>query len=232
MGIIRDSHSERAVEQALQFGSQIVGASSACLVWLEDDYEFSIADEYNMPKDFLARYPSELRKIDPLNTLALSMRRARMEMLYHDNIRTSQSWTDYVHRIGEYDFGDEVDMLLWSAGRPIAGLAMFRPPRASPFANENLNWEGIHAHLQHTIQMHWRVRDERVRRILSSRCRLQPREIELAQILVQGASNADIAEMMNISISTVKTHVVNILNKIGLHSRAEIAAYINYLQFE
>ncbi|BBD96777.1 LuxR family transcriptional regulator [Sphingobium amiense] len=232
MEIMRDSHSERAVEQALQFGSQIVGASSACLVWLEDNYEFSIADEYNMPTDFLARYPKELRGIDPLNTLALTMRGARTEMLYHDEIRASDSWTEYVSSISQYNFGDEMDMLLWSAGRPIAGLAMFRPPRASPFQNEHLNWDGIHAHLQHTIQMHWRVRDERVRRILSSRCGLQPREIELAQILVQGASNADIADIMNISVSTVKTHVVNILNKIGLHSRAEIAAYINYLQFE
>lgn len=232
LGIIRDSHSERAVEQALHFGSRLIGASSACLVWLEDDYEFSIADEYNMPVDFLARYPKELRKVDPMNTLAQSMRRARMEMLYHDSVRTSQSWNEYVGGIYEYGFGDEVDMLLWSSDRPIAGLALFRPPQSPSFASESLDWEVIHGQLEHTIQMHWRVRDERVRRILRSRCGLQPREIELAQILVQGASNADISQIMNISISTVKTHVVNILNKIGLHSRAEISAYINYIQFE
>ena len=37
----------------------------------------------------------------------------------------------------------------------------------------------------------------------------------------QDKSNAEIGEMMNIKISTVKTHVSHILGKLGVRRRAE-----------
>jgi DNA-binding NarL/FixJ family response regulator len=43
--------------------------------------------------------------------------------------------------------------------------------------------------------------------------------------LAQGASNRQIAEALMITENTVKTHVRNILEKLELHSRSEVAAY-------
>jgi DNA-binding NarL/FixJ family response regulator len=52
---------------------------------------------------------------------------------------------------------------------------------------------------------------------------LSPREREVAHLLAHGASNAEIAEALVISVGTVKDHVHRILEKTELRSRAAVA---------
>ena len=58
---------------------------------------------------------------------------------------------------------------------------------------------------------------------------LTSREQDVFQLLAQGASNRQIAETLMITENTVKTHVRNILEKLELHSRSEVAAYARRL---
>lgn len=52
--------------------------------------------------------------------------------------------------------------------------------------------------------------------------RLTPREREVVGLVLRRYSNARIAEEMHVSQTTVKTHVRNILGKLGLKSRWEL----------
>jgi len=54
---------------------------------------------------------------------------------------------------------------------------------------------------------------------------LSARETEVLQFLAQGYSNAQIAERLSISEGTVKNHITNIYDKLGLHTRAEAVAW-------
>lgn len=47
------------------------------------------------------------------------------------------------------------------------------------------------------------------------------KEREVAQFIVSGKSNKEIARMLSVSLNTVKSHVSNILHKSGVSSRAE-----------
>ncbi len=58
---------------------------------------------------------------------------------------------------------------------------------------------------------------------------LTSREQDVFQLLAQGASNRQISETLMITENTVKTHVRNILEKLELHSRSEVAAYARRL---
>ncbi len=51
------------------------------------------------------------------------------------------------------------------------------------------------------------------------------REQEVLAQLADGASNAEIAEMLNISPKTVARHRENIMRKLNLHSRTELVKY-------
>lgn len=52
---------------------------------------------------------------------------------------------------------------------------------------------------------------------------LTERELEVLQLIVDGCSNADIAEKLYITVGTVKTHVRNILNKLCANDRTQAA---------
>ncbi|MFB9182683.1 AAA family ATPase [Dactylosporangium sucinum] len=55
---------------------------------------------------------------------------------------------------------------------------------------------------------------------------LTPREREVATLLAEGLTNAELARRLYISPRTAAVHVSNILSKLGLESRTQIAAWV------
>ncbi len=51
------------------------------------------------------------------------------------------------------------------------------------------------------------------------------REREVAALIGQGQSNAEIAELLVVSKRTVETHVSSVLSKLGVPSRHQIALW-------
>ncbi len=54
---------------------------------------------------------------------------------------------------------------------------------------------------------------------------LTPREREVVALLAEGLTNGELGARLFISPKTASVHVSNILAKLGMTSRAEIAAY-------
>jgi DNA-binding NarL/FixJ family response regulator len=54
---------------------------------------------------------------------------------------------------------------------------------------------------------------------------LTSRERELLQLIAEGKSNKDVANMLNLSLYTVETHRGNIMEKLNLHSVPELILY-------
>lgn len=52
-----------------------------------------------------------------------------------------------------------------------------------------------------------------------------PREMEVLKLIGEGKSNQDIADELFIGIKTVKTHVSNVLSKLGVDDRTQAAIY-------
>jgi len=55
--------------------------------------------------------------------------------------------------------------------------------------------------------------------------RMTPRELEVIELIGEGLSNKEIAQRLNIAAHTVKSHVRNVMEKLALHTRLQIAAY-------
>lgn len=55
--------------------------------------------------------------------------------------------------------------------------------------------------------------------------RMTGREREVIELIAEGLSNKQIATRLNLAVDTVKSHVHNILEKLQLHTRLEIASY-------
>jgi DNA-binding NarL/FixJ family response regulator len=54
---------------------------------------------------------------------------------------------------------------------------------------------------------------------------ITPREREVLQMLAEGLSNKEIAAKLHMSVDTERTHMMNILNKMGVHSRIQALVF-------
>jgi two-component system response regulator NreC len=54
---------------------------------------------------------------------------------------------------------------------------------------------------------------------------LSPREREVLQLIAEGYTNKEIADILCISIKTVQAHRSNLMNKLDLHDRGELIKY-------
>lgn len=68
-------------------------------------------------------------------------------------------------------------------------------------------------------------RTTQAKRAVIEAVRLTARERQVIDLISEGLSNKEIATRLNLATYTVKGHVHNVLEKLALHSRLEIAAF-------
>ena len=56
--------------------------------------------------------------------------------------------------------------------------------------------------------------------------RLTRRELQVMHLIAEGGTNKEIAAQLGIAIHTVKTHVHNLLLKLALRTRLEVAVWV------
>ncbi len=54
---------------------------------------------------------------------------------------------------------------------------------------------------------------------------LTDRELEVAALLAEGLTNKEVATRLRLSVRTAENHVLNVMNKLGLDNRAQVAAW-------
>jgi LuxR family maltose regulon positive regulatory protein len=186
-----------------------------------------------------------LTTVQPLlrGLIALSERR------FDDAERELQAAADIQEQVRfSVIFSDAHLLLAYLAlkrGRANDALALFTPlleEHAQANTPGRLMWEGAPAvellrlAIEHGVQHTFAERalellgipqaSESTSRVLlpDSDETLTERELQVLRLIASGASNAQIAERLVISMHTAKRHVANILDKLGAASRGEAAA--------
>lgn len=225
-----DRQSASMIDQLLHFSSSLCKARSAAFFWIGDDLEMLDLAVLNIPDAAIQRYVSRSGDQDPIHIERLAKSQRRIATL--NNARhggpASESYREHLRDLA---VSDEIDLVFWRDDEPLACLAMFRSIDDDHFSDSDCDWEGLRSYMQVTLSMHWRVRSMNVERQLVARYQLKPRELQVVELLTRGVCNQTISQSLNISLATVKTHVVNILDKMGLDSRMAVAAMVNQLQY-
>jgi DNA-binding NarL/FixJ family response regulator len=90
----------------------------------------------------------------------------------------------------------------------VSGTRVLPPPLANTLFSEIANQEARYA-----------------KTLLSSGATLTKREREITMLIADGLSNKEIASRLNVATFTVKSHVHNVLEKLTLRTRLQIASY-------
>ena len=88
-------------------------------------------------------------------------------------------------------------------------------------------FEAIRAAARGEVRLDPRAQKRLVREVRTPEMResLTPRETDTLRLIAKGLANKDIAHELGVSEVTVKTHVSNVLSKLGLQSRTQAALF-------
>lgn len=223
-----DDHlSVSMIDETLRFATSSVGATAAIFCWIDPQETITSYSTAGVSSEMIDQYLAGRYVHDPLNVYELIENQYRVAFLEKERGRRSQEENN-VHDafLGRYGIRDEVDLLFWQGNTPFAMLSMLSARRTAPFTGLATNWEAMRSYLEFNLKMHPRVRRAKQERVMSERFGLTKREIEVVDLLKSGASNLTIAQIMGIGLATVKTYVINILNKLGVDNRAAIVAFL------
>ena len=214
------------IDETIRFAQGLFRASGIVFGWVSRDSLFDTREVVGVSHRLMDEYLGGMVRHDPLNVFDLIARREKVAFLAQ--YRTAMSAENQAIHTGFLDrFGvvDEADLIFWDGGLPIAVLGVLKRPGDPPFHDSEFDWETIRRYLEYNLRQHPHVRKGRRTRQLAGAYGLTPREIEVVSLLEMGAPNAKIAEILGIGVATVKTYIVNILNKLGVDNRASIVAY-------
>ncbi len=73
------------------------------------------------------------------------------------------------------------------------------------------------------INANWNYRDPVHRDLNNEKIQLTNRQREVLLLIVQGESNTDIAETLHLTLATIKTHIANLFQILGVNNRSQAA---------
>jgi len=230
MAYAQESDSDGHLAEIFRFTQDMLQASAAVMFWIDSSQRLEVARKIGLPQDMDAEYFSTFHRYDPMNPIRLIEQGQSVSFLREAEL-TQPDHARTMNRsfMARHGVRDEVDFVLCGENAPIAVISVLKCPLDPPFETGHFQWGALHRHLQYTLGQHPRVREAQKEAVLSRKFKLTTREIEVIKLLQIGASNAKIAHLMGIGMATVKTHVVNILDKIGVDSRLAVAAFVSRL---
>ena len=227
-----DHFSGASIQNMLAFGQSMFKAKYAIFYWYGPKQEMTSLQEVGLPKGLMEFYYDNIISRDPLAASLLWHDRKKVAML-RDERGAFLTPPDpiYVDYLDSFAVGDELDLVFWSHDTPVAAMAIVRDNDSKSFAADGHNWATVRTHFNSIVKMHWRSRTHWVSAMLRENFRINPRELEVIELVVLGRSNQDIADLLGIKVATAKTHLVNIFDKLGVDSRSAITAKVSSLQF-
>lgn len=217
------------INEMLCFSMGALKASSVAFFWIGWADGQPVTDTFpataGLAPNYLTHYMESAADIDPLNLSILVSSGQSMRSLADCRVDSPDRTrlVRYETFLRLHGFSDEVDLVMWDDDAPVAALSLYRRG-GTTFESVDVQWSAVHRFMQHHLGFHPRIARRREARELQRRGGLTARELEVALLLRSGASNAAIADELGIGLATARTHVLNVLGKLGIQRRAQVGA--------
>ncbi len=224
MQILAEPHEEEEIREVVgDLVMQMLNAQFyASFVWQTDGLRFSKALQINMDPENLRSYERYYQFHDPITPLMQRYQVAvrATDVLPHEDLRHTEFFNDFLHRDGLY-WG--VNLYAWHQGHNLGDMRIWRDRRRENFSEDDLRLLDM---LQPAFvtalaraQSKSRCGDLQMNLLVE---RLTSREQEIARLVMLGMTDKEIARALEISTTTVRTHLENAFRKVGVSNRAAL----------
>jgi DNA-binding CsgD family transcriptional regulator len=208
-----------------RFGRTALRASAAIFFWVEGVIGMTDIQLEGVPPHFFHHYAAQMVNLDPQHVRRMEVGRQTVAQL-RPLLRAATSTNEiYGNFLRHYGIVDVIDLLFWCEGRPVAGLGLMKRQNDPPVCPDTIEIAiALQRFVEYNLRRHSRVAQQRLRQVLMRTYELTDRESSVAELVAQGHTNAEIASRLDISLPTVKTHLLHVLAKTGCENRTHLAA--------
>ncbi|MCY4165820.1 MAG: helix-turn-helix transcriptional regulator [Gammaproteobacteria bacterium] len=206
----------------------------ASFVWDEEGGVFSRPVFLNMSQDNLRLYEQHYQFHDPITFKMQPYRRAVSvnEVIKQCELLKTEFFNDFLAVDGLH-YG--INIYVYDSGnRNIGDFRIWRSRKRENFGRRELEiLDMIAPHFQSAMRNILFAKRpgtaldlDKIRRQISDRFDLTPREIEVACAVLQGGSDKIISRALHISLPTLRSHIQHLFDKLSVNSRTEFCSKV------
>ncbi len=203
-------HQRSLIDCCLNTLAHIIPISGAAYYLVDEQWRAEHYVLYGISLQIHQHYLDHFQLLDPLQPANFKNNDQQVIGLYHQAEVHDHAF--YRKFMCPNNLCDRVEIFVRQRNKIIAGISVLRN---TPFQHHEIT--RLRAILPIAELATFDILPE-------LRTNLTPKEVEVVQLVREGASNKRIALLLNISLSTVKTHLRNIFAKTKVTSRTELVS--------
>jgi DNA-binding CsgD family transcriptional regulator len=211
--------------QSASFASEVLSAEWTC---------FYQIDERNQPFGFqVHRTPWAVReayvkydiaRTDPMHPTCLAGQNVRFLSIFDSRLSgTPQSRRNYWNFLSAFGACDAAEMMFRVRGRAVAGMSLVWVGKSGKCAARQQG-EAVQSYVEFNLAPYFRELPAQDPDDSDIRLGLTEREFGIVQLICDGLTNAQVAHRLNIGVSTVKTHLLHVFEKLNVQTRAALVS--------
>ncbi|MEB6377658.1 LuxR C-terminal-related transcriptional regulator [Leclercia adecarboxylata] len=211
LGSGQGSHALR--QQTLETVCALLRADfAASCIWSPVSNTSSHGVSWNIDESAMREHASTWQYIDPITPLLRAKQRATLvdEVMGPRELKKSAFYNEFLKPCGMHH---GVNVYFVRDGEDVGDLRIWRAKGAPAFGQREIQ-------LLHLLEP-WFVKALPAR---DKTPRLTPREQEVASLVCKGLSDKEVARLLNIGFTTVRTHLNQALKKLDCANRTELAS--------
>ncbi len=211
--------------------TSLTPAVGAICYELDQDDKPKHCQLHDIQPEFHQAYEKKFHQYDPLLPQYFRHQHHRSivsigTILATNELHKSTFCHQYLYPAG---YQDLIDLHFRHKGKLVAGLTLFFNQRVALENKSKLaKFQAIHQFIEASIEKLPSLRKQDRFQTFSSHHKLTQKESKVFGLIIKGMSNQAIADTLYCSLATIKTHLQNIFNKLGLNSKTEVISL--YLQ--
>jgi DNA-binding CsgD family transcriptional regulator len=207
------------------FTSQLIGADWSCFYYLDGQGQPFGFQVHRTPWALRESYVThDMARNDPLHPTNLILQNLRFVSVFDRRLSCAmESRRNYWNFLSAFGTRDAAEMIFHVGGRAVAGMSLLWVGRARTRADRQLG-ESLQSYIELNLAAHYGPLPLDLFPEAGTGLTLTDRELEIARLVCHGSTNAQIAQRLDIGVSTVKTHLLHVFEKLGVRTRAALVS--------